>query len=129
MVNIGPPDLLILGFFVLFGFLPLVLGVWTAIDASRYPDSAFAAAGTSKTLWIVLPLVGILACGLVALGAWFGWITSVRTRVELASAATGRARFPDGPPSGWSPPPGPAPGRDPGWPPPPPPRQPPADPR
>lgn len=125
MLNLGLPELLIIAVM----FLPAVLGIWTAVDASRYPDSAFEAARTSKTLWIVLPLVGILACGLVALGAWFGWFTSVKSRVVGALDAVAPPQHPDGPPSGWSPPPGPPPGRDPGWPPPPPPGQPPADPR
>ena len=49
-------------------------GVWAAIDASSQPEWAFEAAGTSKTLWIVLPIVGIFVCfvGIIAAILWFG---------------------------------------------------------
>ena len=55
----GFGELGVLSVIGLFGVVPLVLGIWVAIDASRLPDAAFEHAGTSKTLWIVLPLVGI----------------------------------------------------------------------
>ena len=50
------------------------LCIWTAIDAASQPEWAFEAAGTSKTLWIVLPIVGIFVCfaGIIAAVLWFG---------------------------------------------------------
>lgn len=65
--------------------LGLVVPVLAAVDAGRYPESAFEQAGTSKTLWIVLPLVGIAACGVVAIGAAIGWYVSVKPRVVAAA--------------------------------------------
>jgi len=43
------------------------LGIWVAVDASSKPPWAFERAGQNKTLWIVLPLVGIFLCGLVTM--------------------------------------------------------------
>ena len=67
--------------FLLFVALAIsALCIWAAIDASTYPESAFDAAGTSKTLWIVLPIVGIFMCvvGIIASFLWFG---TYKTRV------------------------------------------------
>jgi hypothetical protein len=49
------------------------LCIWAAIDAAGQPEWAFEAAGTTKTLWIVLPIVGIFICfvGIVAAILWF----------------------------------------------------------
>jgi len=50
------------------------LCIWAAIDAASQPEWAFEAAGTSKTLWIVLPIVGMFVCfvGAIAAVLWFG---------------------------------------------------------
>ena len=62
-MGLGPTELAV----IFGGLVMLVLGVgfpvWAAIDASRQPDAGWAAAGQNKTLWIVLPLVGMAACG------------------------------------------------------------------
>ena len=70
----------------LLGIVALVLGIWVAVDASRLADQAFERAGTSKVLWIVLPLVGIVACGVVAIVAAIVWFTSYRPKVVQAAA-------------------------------------------
>ena len=79
-VSFGPTEVLLL--FPIFLLIP-ALCIWTAIDASSHPEWAFEAAGTSKTLWIVLPLVGIFVCfvGIVAALMWF---LSFRSRVVAA---------------------------------------------
>ena len=50
------------------------LCIWAAIDAASQPEWAFEAAGTTKTLWIGLPIVGIFVCfvGVIAAVLWFG---------------------------------------------------------
>jgi hypothetical protein len=58
-----------------------VLGIWVAVDAGSLPDWAFERAGTSKTLWIVLPIVGVVACGVVTIVAAIVWFSSVKSRV------------------------------------------------
>ena len=60
------------------------LCIWAAIDAASRPDWAFDAAGTSKVLWIVLPIVGIFMC-VVGLIASLLWFTTFRSRVIDAS--------------------------------------------
>lgn len=127
-LNIGLPELGITGVIAIFGVLPLAFGIWTAVDAARYPNRAFEAAQTSKTLWIVLPLVGVFACGIVAIVAWLVWLSSVRPKVVAAVETSAPPPFPDGPPSGWAPPAGPPQGTSPGWPPPPEPPEPPEPP-
>jgi hypothetical protein len=92
-VAIGPPGLLIL--FPLFILIPGIC-IWAAVDASSQPEWAFEAAGTTKTLWIILPIVGIFVCfvGIVAALMWF---TVFRTRV-VAAARRGPGFAPPPPP-------------------------------
>jgi hypothetical protein len=82
-VAIGPPGLLLM----LLLFVPVILGLVTTIDASARPDSAFSRAGTSKTLWIVLPIAGVAFCGVVTIVAAIVWFTTVRPRVVAAAQA------------------------------------------
>jgi hypothetical protein len=78
MIGVGAPLILLL-VFVIPGFC-----IWAAIDAASKPEWAFEAAGTSKTLWIVLPLVGIFVCfvGVIAALMWF---STFRAKVTEAS--------------------------------------------
>jgi hypothetical protein len=78
------PDIFIVLF--AFGLIPLILGIWVAVDASSKPDAAFERAGTSKTLWIVLPLVGIFVCVMSIIVAII-WFTAIRPKVVAASTA------------------------------------------
>ena len=79
-MSLGAPELLIL----LIGLVPLALNIWVLADAARFPGAAFQRAGTSKTLWIVLPIIGIFLCivGLVVVILWFA---SFRGRVQAAA--------------------------------------------
>ena len=88
-MSIGTPELLVILLSGLLFFLPLALGIWTALDASRYPEQAFERAGTNKTLWIVLPIVGIVACGIVTIVSAIVWFSSYKSRVAAAAAPGG----------------------------------------
>jgi hypothetical protein len=81
VIGLGAPELLIVMMLFLLG---PALCIWAAVDAAGQPDWAFEAAGTSKNLWIVLPIVGIFVCfvGLVAALMWF---TTFRPRVRDAA--------------------------------------------
>jgi hypothetical protein len=81
-VNIGAAELLIIG---LIGIVPLVLGIVVAVDANHFPETAFRHIGTSKTLWIVLPIVGIFACGIITIVAAILWYASYRPKVAGAA--------------------------------------------
>lgn len=81
-MSFGAPELLII---LLIGWIPLVCGIATAASASKYPETAFEAIGSSKTLWIVLPVVGIFFCGFVAIIAAVIWFARMKGNVEAAS--------------------------------------------
>lgn len=78
-VGLGAPELLI----IVFLFVIPGVCVWAAIDAGSRPEWAFEAAGTSKVLWIVLPLVGIFVCFVGVIPALI-WFTVFRSRVRDA---------------------------------------------
>jgi hypothetical protein len=111
----------------------LVLGIYTVADASRYPDWAFRRAGSTRIMWIVLPIVFIFVCGLGAVIMGLVWITSKRAQVEAAMISAGypsprgaQPPWPGPPPAGGAPPPPPPPPSDRPPPPVPPPYQPPS---
>lgn len=66
-MSMGPSEFLIIILLVIP--LGLVFPIWGIVDAAGRPDSAWARAEQSKTLWIVLQAVGMLVC--------FGWILAV----------------------------------------------------
>ena len=82
-MSIGAPELVILA---LIGIVPLVLGLVVAVDASHLPEAGFERAGTSKTLWIVLPLVGIVTCGVITIVAAILWFATYKAKVARATA-------------------------------------------
>jgi hypothetical protein len=94
-------------FLAMFALVPFVLGILTAVDASRLPDWAFERAGTSKTLWIVLPLISLFACFFGAVVVAIVWFAGPRNRV--AAAAAGQLPPPASPSGQWQPPPPPRP--------------------
>ena len=65
----------------------IVLAIWAAIDASRYPEWAFAQAGATKTIWVVAPIVTIFLCGFIALVPALMWFLSAKQTVVAATAA------------------------------------------
>ena len=67
------------------GIVQLVLGIVVVVDANRLPETAFERAGTSKTLWIVLPLVGIFTCGGITVVAAIMWFASYKPKVARAA--------------------------------------------
>jgi hypothetical protein len=91
------------------GVLVLVsvgLSIWALVDAIGRPVWAFQAAGSNKTLWIVLEAVGFFVCGLV-----LSLIYLIAVRPKVAAAQRGVGAPPigggpaaGGPPAGSSPP-------------------------
>jgi hypothetical protein len=83
-MSLGRTELLLF-LFLAVGLVVPVVRIVAAVDAGGRPEWAFEAAGTSRTLWIVLPVVGVFVCfvGLVAAAMWFG---SYRARVRAAEA-------------------------------------------
>ncbi len=79
-VILGPAAVLIL-----FVVIP-ALGIGTAIDAGTKPPWAFERSGQNKTLWIVLPLVGVFLCGIVTIVSAIIWFVSIRPKVVAAQS-------------------------------------------
>ena len=102
--------------FLLIWLAPLVVVVWGVVDASSHPNWAWEAAGQSKTLWIVLQVVGLFFC-LVGLVLAIVYLAAIAPKVRLAERSVGGFGWSPGPVAGpapgWSP--GPAAGPPPGW--------------
>jgi hypothetical protein len=64
------------------------LGIWVAIDAGSKPPWAFDRIGQNKTLWVVLPLVGIFLCGIVTIAMAIMWFASIRPKVISAPSGS-----------------------------------------
>ena len=46
------------------GFLTLLVDVWAIVNILKRSSSAFDAANKSKSLWLILVIVGILVCNI-----------------------------------------------------------------
>jgi hypothetical protein len=72
---------------ILLASIPLALSTWALLDAARRPEWAFALAGRSRTLWVVLTGAGILFCGPGVLTAlWY----LIKIRPVVAGAEAGK---------------------------------------
>jgi hypothetical protein len=76
-------DLLVVLVFLVVG---LVIPVWAIVDAASRPSGAFAAADSSKTMWIVLIVIGWLVTGLIGIVLAVVYLASIRPRVRAVTA-------------------------------------------
>jgi len=79
--GLGPVELVVLVVAVPL----LVLPIWAIVDAMARPDSQWAAADQSKTLWIVVLVVGTFALGPVGLVLAVVYFVSVRPKLQRAA--------------------------------------------
>jgi hypothetical protein len=129
MVNVGAPELIVYG---ISGLVGLGFALFVIIDAARRPDWQFAMAGQNRGLWIALPIVGIICCGVITLVSFIVYLASVRPKLEDAARRGPGTYGAGGPWAGGGPwtggsPPYPPSGSYSPPPPPPPPPSPPAD--
>jgi hypothetical protein len=97
--------------FLVISLALLALGIWVAVDASKYPDWAFQRAGTQKWIYQVLAPIGGLFCGIIAIVVGIIWFSSKKAQVDAAARSGGGA--PEGtygtslppPAPTWGPPP------------------------
>ncbi|MGZ4691339.1 MAG: hypothetical protein ACXVKA_16255 [Acidimicrobiia bacterium] len=79
MFRMGP-SVLLLGFFV----IPLILAIIVVADAARRPQPVWTAAGQNQTLWIILPLVLLFACGIGSVIASVIYLAVIRPQLVNA---------------------------------------------
>jgi hypothetical protein len=77
----------------------VALSIWALVDAISRPDWAFQAAGSNKTLWVVLEAIGFFICGLVLS---LIYLLAIRPKVAAAQRGT-RGGSVGGSPPGWYP--------------------------
>jgi len=77
------PDLFVV--IVIFA-VGLVIPVWAIVDAASRPSGAFAAAGSSKPMWIVLIVIGWLVTGLIGIVLAVVYLALIRPRVRAVTA-------------------------------------------
>jgi hypothetical protein len=92
----------------------VVFSIMTAVSAGRFPHWAFQQTGSSKFVWVALPLILLLFCWPAAAVMSLIWYSSKREVIERAARAGWQA--PPGyggppygygaPQPGWGPPPG-----------------------
>lgn len=125
---------------IILGLATLAAGIFVAVDANKYPDTAHQAAGAPKGAWIgggiVGGILGLCCCFPLGLIVPILWFAVYKKKVEAGQGGPGFGGPPGGyggpPPGGGygGPPPGggfggPPPGGQPGGFPPPPPQAPP----
>jgi hypothetical protein len=71
--------------FVLIALATLAVSIWAIVDAASRPSGAFAAAGSNKTMWIVLVAVGWVVTGVLGLILACVYLGSIRPRVRAVS--------------------------------------------
>jgi hypothetical protein len=110
---------LIVALFLVVGIASLVCGILTIVQSAGLPDWAFERAGSTKLVWIIVPIVLLFFCGPGAIVMYFIW-TGTREKVKAAAAQGPPAGYgyqppypqqqpPPPPPPPTTPPPGPAP--------------------
>jgi hypothetical protein len=75
--------------FLLFGLVWLGLGIWVLVDANSHPDWAWQRAGQNKMVWMIVPVVAALFCGIVTLVMAIIYFTSIKNQVVAAEAGGG----------------------------------------
>ncbi len=60
----------------------LVVPIWALIDSISRPSGAFAAAGSSKGMWIALIVVSWLLTGIIGVVLAVVYLASIRPRVR-----------------------------------------------
>lgn len=62
----------------------LGIGIYTAVDANKYPDQVWQATGQNKTLFMILPIVMGLCCGIFVLIPVLIYFLSVKKKLDAA---------------------------------------------
>ena len=63
----------------------IVIGIWAFIDAAMKPTDTFRVGGSSKTLWMVVIAVTVVALGPIGGAASWYYLGIIRPRVDAAA--------------------------------------------
>lgn len=74
-------DTLMLAAMIAFLLATLIPAMWAATDAARLADTAWKAAGLSKSKWVVLPPLAAFACAVFGPVAAWVYYSKVRPQV------------------------------------------------
>ncbi|HEY3139598.1 MAG TPA: hypothetical protein VGJ86_00625 [Acidimicrobiales bacterium] len=74
---------------IVSGLVFLGIAIWTAVDAGSHPDWAWQRAGQNKMLWILLPILLALFCGIFSLIPVIIYHTSIKGQVVAAESGGG----------------------------------------
>lgn len=86
----------------------LGLGIWVAVDANKYPEHVWQAAGQNKLVWQIVPVVVGLCCGYLNLIPVLIYFLSIKKKLDASQAGGGGGGYgaPYGAPGGYGAPPG-----------------------
>jgi hypothetical protein len=60
----------------------IAIPIWAIVDAASKPSAAFAAAGSSKSTWIVLIALFTVFIGVIGFGLGVYYLITVRPKVN-----------------------------------------------
>jgi hypothetical protein len=83
--NVIGPDALLVLLMLMVGVGGLVVTIWAVVDAASRPSAAFAAARSSKAMWITLIVEFYFLTGLVGMVLAVVYLASIRPRVKAVS--------------------------------------------
>ncbi|MBM3674611.1 MAG: hypothetical protein FJW88_06575 [Actinobacteria bacterium] len=78
--------------FIAAGITTLVLAIVVVVDTGRHPEAVWAQAGQNRIVWIVLPLVLLVVCGVASLVVSIVYLTSIKKKlIAIEEAGTGQS--------------------------------------
>ena len=84
--DIFGPDIFVVFFMLVLGAVGIVVPIWAIVDAASRPSGAFAAAGSSKGMWITLIAVFWFLTGVIGLILACVYLATIRPRVAAIGA-------------------------------------------
>jgi Protein of unknown function (DUF2516) len=80
--DIFGPDIFVALVAFVMGLATLVVPIWAIVDAATRPSGAFAAAGSSKAMWIAIIAVAWVLTGIIGLVLGVVYLANIRPRVR-----------------------------------------------
>ena len=84
--DIFGPDIFVVLVMLVLGVVGIVVPIWAIVDAASRPSGAFAAAGSSKGMWIALIAVFWILTGVIGLILGCVYLATIRPRVAAIGA-------------------------------------------